>query len=480
MGVMKQKALLLAASAATLAACSTMPHERPTPPPVPAAFPGSDMGAPGAISEASLTDWWKGFNDPTLDRLVAEGLERSPNVRLALLRLKQARAQNVQTLGAFLPSIDAVGRGSYTRGVQGPPPIGANARDETGIGAYGASVSWEIPLFARVQAAAIGAKANARASLADTRGARVALAGDVASAYVDLRTAQNRLAALKEGAAIALQLADILQTSAGAGIAAPADAADARRQAEVTNAALADAEVAVRVALNQISLLRAHAPGTEPADIAAALDKPGAVPTIALAGAPAAPADLVRLRPDIAQAEAEAIVAAAGVGVARADLLPQLNLTGSILASDNVIGSSLTQPLTQIQATPIITIPLLDWGRRFAAVSVSRARFESALVVYENTVNQGVADATIALTQLDQGDKRLKSARAAESAAEVTAKGFRASYSAGIANLTDRLRSDQQLLDARLLRISAESASSKAAVAVYRAFGGGPPDVTKR
>jgi outer membrane protein TolC len=166
--------------------------------------------------------------------------------------------------------------------------------------------------------------------------------------------------------------------------------------------------------------------------------------------------------------------------VARADLLPQLNITGSIFASDNVIGSALSKPLTQIDATPIITIPLLDWGRRFAAVSASRARFESALVVYENAVNQGVADATIAMTQLDQGARRLASARAAESAAEVTARGFRASYSAGIANLTDRLRSDQQLLDARLLRISAESASSNAAVAVYRAFGGGPPEVEKR
>ena len=234
-------ALLAAAGASTLAACSTMPSERPAPPPLPASWPVSLTNG----DTAALTDWWKSFNDPLLDQLVTEGLERSPNVRLAMLRLKEARAQNRQTFGAFLPEISGTGRATVTQTANG---VGLSGASETGLSAYGATVSWEIPLFSRIEAATIGARANARASIEDVRGARVSLAADVANAYVDLRTAQNRLAALREGGAIAVQLADILDISARAGITPLADAADARRQAESIKASLADAEIAARVA----------------------------------------------------------------------------------------------------------------------------------------------------------------------------------------------------------------------------------------
>ena len=463
-------ALLAAAGASTLAACSTMPSERPAPPPLPASWPVSLTNG----DTAALTDWWKSFNDPLLDQLVTEGLERSPNVRLAMLRLKEARAQNRQTFGAFLPEISGTGRATVTQTANG---VGLSGASETGLSAYGATVSWEIPLFSRIEAATIGARANARASIEDVRGARVSLAADVANAYVDLRTAQNRLAALREGGAIAVQLADILDISARAGITPLADAADARRQAESTKASLADAEIAARVAANQFSLLRARAPGTEPPDLATTLTTVAPVPVLDIAGVPAAPADLVRLRPDIARAEAQAIVAAAAVGVARSDLLPHLNLTGSLLVSDNLASSAALPITTTGIVTPIISIPLLDWGKRLATVDVSNARFDSALIAYETAVNQGIGEATTALTQVEQGRLRLSAARAAEQNAEITANGIRSSYSAGIASLFDRLRSDQQLLDARLQRIGAESSASKAAIATYRAFGGGPPDL---
>ncbi len=484
-----RQALLIAVSASALAGCSLLPKERPTPPPLPSAFPTAGTSAVAAAADVPLTDWWKGFSDPTLDALIAEGLERSPTVRQAALRVRTARAQSRQTLSTYLPSVSGTGRAQYTRSIEGPglfgsTPGGAGGGDATpeaeqAIGSYGLSASWEIPLFARLEAAVVGARANTRAANEDVRGARVTLAADIADAYVDLRTSQNRLKALREGADISLSLADILKISADAGIASPSDAADARRQAENTRAALADVEIGARQSANTLSTLRARAPGTEPAAIAVVLNEPAPVPTITLAGAPAAPADLVRLRPDIARAEANAIVAAAQVGVSRADLLPSLNLTGALTTSDNLIGSALSQITTEATATPSISIPLLDWGQRFAAIDVSKSRFKSALIDYETAVNQGVSEASLALTQLEQGQMRLDRARAAEAAAEITANGTRASFGAGIASLSDRLRSDQQFLDAQTQRIQAEASAAKAAIAVYRAFGGGPPDLSQ-
>ena len=477
--------LMSACAAIALAGCSTMPSRQAQAPTLPAGWEDLETRS----EPAALVDWWRGFGDPTLDRLVAEGLAEGPSVKLASLRLKEARALNRQTLSDFLPQFTADARGSYTQAVDGPDLTGsfqsfvsggANTvrEGEQFIGSYGPQVSWEIPLFGRIEASAVGARANSRLSEEDLRGARAALAADVAQAYVDFRAGQQRVAALQEGARLADQLADIVQIGANAGFSAPADAADARRLAESTRARTPDAVIAARRSAATLATLRGRAPGTEPEDVRAILAAPGAVPSYALAAAPAAPADLLRLRPDVAQAQARTLVAAARLGAARQDLLPQIRLTGGLDITDNIIGSAVPERLAQMTATPTISIPLFDWGRRFAAVHVQDAQFEQALVTYKSTVTAAVSEASIALVSLTEGERRLTAARNAETAAQATARGVRASYDAGIASLADRIRTEQQLLDARVTRISAEQSQATAAIQVYRAFGGGPPTLT--
>ena len=117
---------------------------------------------------------------------------------------------------------------------------------------------------------------------------------------------------------------------------------------------------------------------------------------------------------------------------------------------------------------------MFDWGRRFGVQRQRSAQFEQSLIRYQQTVTQAVAEASNALVSLDQGRLRLDSARRAEDAAERTARGSRAAFEAGIQSLADRLRSEQQLIDANLTRIDAERAAAGAAIATYRAFGGGP------
>jgi outer membrane protein TolC len=188
------------------------------------------------------------------------------------------------------------------------------------------------------------------------------------------------------------------------------------------------------------------------------------VPHLELAAAPAAPADLLRLRPDVARAEAQTLIAAAQLGVARADMLPRLNLTGSINVTDAVLGNPVNAGATILPATPFISIPLFDWGRRLAVARQRDAQFDQSLIQYQQTVTQAVAEASNALAALEQGRLRLDSAQAAEEAAEVTARGSRAAYGAGIQSLSDRLRIEHD----------AETQQARAAIATYRAFGGGP------
>jgi multidrug efflux system outer membrane protein len=458
---------------ALAAACSTMPSERPTSPALPTAWRDAPVGA-----DVQLTDWWRQFNDPALDRLVAEALTNGPTVQLAALRVTEARAVSHSTITRYLPELSAVGRGDYTRAIEGPitsiPGAPGSGDPEQMTGSYGAQVSWEIPLFARIEAAAVGSRANTQSAFADLRAARVALVADVAQAYVDYRAARESHEALAQQVAVADQLAGILEISANAGITAPADAADARRLAESARTRLPGLVIEARRAENVLAVLRGVSPGAEDQNTAAVLAADADVPVLPLTSAPAAPADLLRLRPDVARAEAQALLAAANLADARANLLPSLNLTGAITVTDNIIGASLPSSITQASATPLISIPLFDWGARIADVRANRSRFQQRLVEYRQTVITAVGEASNALTSLDQGRQRLASARRAEDAAEATARGSRAAHEAGIQSLADRLRSEQQLIDARLARIDAERAQAGAAIATYRAFGGGP------
>lgn len=466
------------ALAATLAVagCVTLPSERAEAPALPSAWRDAPQGA-----ELPVTDWWRGFNDPALDRLVEEALAEGPSIELAVSRVREARALSYATITQFLPQLTATGSGQYQRYVEGPVPAGVDR--ESMSGAYGAEASWELPLFA-VGATAVGARAGTQGALADLRGARVALAADVAQAYIDLRAAQASRTALARSVETSDALARILATSAGAGFASEADAADARRLAESTRARLPGLVIEQRRAENALAVLRGRAPGAEDAETEAALSvSDAAIPHLALASAPAAPADLLRLRPDIARAEAQTLIAAAQLGAARADLLPRLNLTGSIEVTDALIGDPSGAGVTIATAAPIISIPLFDWGRRFAVSRQRDAQFDQSLIQYRQTVLQAVAEASNALASLEQGRLRLESARAAETAAATTARGSRAAYEAGIQSLADRLRSEQQLIDASLTRIDAEAQAARAAIATYRAFGGGPamaPEVNRR
>lgn len=459
--------LVAIASAVALSACVTMPHERAQAPPLPAAWRDAPVGA-----DANLTDWWKGFNDPTLDSLVTEALRDGPSVQLAVSRLREARATSYSTITQFLPELLATGQGQYSRVASGDVPPGEDREQMTGY--YGAQVSWEIPLF-RIGALAAGARGANQSALADLRAARVALAADVAQAYVDLRAANASRDALQQSVQAADDLARITAIGAHAGLTAEADAADARRQAETQRTRLPGLVIESRRAENVLATLRGKAPGTETPETLSALEAATAtVPFLPLTSAPAAPADLLRLRPDVARAEAQTLIAAAQLSNARADLLPRLNLTGTILSSSAMIGNPANVGSTLIQAQPLISIPLFDWGQRFAVSRQRDAQFDQSLISYRQTVTQAIAEAANALTQLDQGRLRLQSARAAEEAAAATARGSRAAYAAGIQSLADRLRAEQQLIEATLTRIDAERQEASAAIATYRAFGGGP------
>jgi NodT family efflux transporter outer membrane factor (OMF) lipoprotein len=469
-------------AALTLGACSTLPDRQPTAPDLPADWPS----APSPAAAADLREWWKGFNDPALDQFVDEALREGASAKIAALRIKEARAITRQTLADYLPIFGLGASGNYTQAVDGPDLVGSfqsfiagggqggavSRQSEQFFASYGPRLSWEIPIFARIEAAALGTRINVVLAQADYAGAQAALTADIAQNYVDARAARLRYAALVEAADLGADLSRLSKIASDAGFVAPADAADAERQAQTLQSRLPNAAIVVTQFVGAVSALRGKPPGEETTRMRALFEPIAPVPSLTIAAVPGAPADLLRMRPDIAAAEARAILAGVELGIARADLLPRLTLGGTLGVADNIIGSALPERSIQFELLPQVTMPLLGWGR--AGVRVRDARFEQALITYEQTVVTAATEASGAIYAHTQSKVRLDAARAAESAAEKSAVGARAAYGAGISSLSDRLRADQQLIDARLTRIEAERQAAQAAITVYRTFGAGP------
>ncbi len=472
----------LAASALALSlvsGCGLLPKEKPVAPPLPVQW-ASDA-QPKAQSPIV---WWNGFADPTLKALTAEGLSENLDVRQAMLRVREARANNRVTLARYLPTIDAQSQAQYTSVLVGPPLPGSFqgfigggggqfiTEQSQAFATYGPRLSWEVPLFGLIPLSLKGVKLTKGVAIDDVRAAQVVLVGDIGNSYLDLRAAQNRLVVLQESLVVAEQVAQVLERSVAGGYTAPADAADARRQAEITRARLPDARVAVYAAKANIALLRGHAPGTEDPQMAAALDQLAPIPSLAYSGAPSVPADLLRLRPDVARAERQALLAAVEVGVARHELLPKLTFTGNVGFASNIIGTALPGQTGQLQLTPFLTVPVFDWGAKWAGAQQKKAAFLGMLLKYRDTANRAFAEADRALVDLQEARVRLDAATTAEAGAQAFATGSRAAFDAGVRSLRERLQAEQLLLEAKLGRIDAEATQARASVAVYRAFAG--------
>ncbi|MBY0421212.1 MAG: efflux transporter outer membrane subunit [Parvularculaceae bacterium] len=477
--------LLVSAASAALSACTLVPKERPEPGDLPSTWTQADASSDASpLPAASASAWWDAFADPTLKALTSEGLKENIPIRQAVLRVTQARANALQDISSYLPNFSADARAQYTRVVKGPQLVGSFTsflnggggsiarENEQAFYSAGPSVSWEVPLFGLFPIAARGARVSNDIAAEDVRGATVALVGDIADAYVDLRAAQNRKLILAQSLANAERLAEVLESTVASGFTAPTDAADARRQTETTRARLPDADIAIVVAKSTIARLRGKAPGTENDSLKAALDAPGPVPTRAFDAKTAAPADLLRLRPDVARAERQAVLSALSVGAARHQLLPKLTISGNLGIADNLVGSPLPEQQGQLQITPLVSMPLFDFGSKLAAARSRKAQFRIDLLTYRDTVNGAVAEADRALVSLEGARKRLAAAAAAEQAAEKFAVGARAAQTAGLTSLRDRLQAEQLYLETQLARVEAEASLARASSSVYRAFAG--------
>ena len=425
----RRVALPLALLLAALSGCAVGPdYDKP---PEVKLGEGWSLPTPGGNADPALSVWWVSLGDPTLVRLVDQALAQNLDVRQAISRIAEARAQVSATSARALPTLTG---GAVVapvhQGINGPLPS-LGSRDST-VYAFGFDASWELDLFGSVRRSVESAGARLEATQEDATAVRISVAAEVARTYFSLRGAQLELIARRASI-------DTLRRTS-----------DAARQR-----------------LAQGTLL-----GGLPEGELALLESGGSM-TVVVALPVGQRAELLRRRPDIRAAERRLAASTSDIGVATAELFPKLSITAlggfTALAPNNLfLGDSLSGVVA-----PLISWRVLDGGRVRAEISAAQARQETAALAYESAVVNALGDAERALSQYRFAQEALVLQRKAVESIGRDFSNAQRRYAAGDIGLVELLDAERQLRDGEEGLARAQANAAIDLVSLYKSLGGG-------
>mgnify|MGYP003586807394 FL=1 len=413
---------------------------------------------------AGLCRWWSVFCDPVLTDLVERARLDNLDVRQAEARLRQARAQRALAVADRLPTVAANGSASRSRG-----------SEETGGGktstmyANSLDASWELDLFGGKKREIESAEASLAASQASRSDVLVSLVAEVALNYVAYRSYQMRLEITETNLAAQAEMYEITRWRQEANLVTQLDVDQARMSLEQTRASLPALRTGMVQAEHQIATLLGQAPGASNVLLGGRRSVPVAAERIAVG----VPADLLRRRPDVRQAERKLAAQTAQIGVAEAARYPDFTLSGSVGLEALSAGNLYTAGARAAQGAVKAGWALFDGGRIRQKVAVQTALQEEALGAYEAAVLAALKDVEDALVAYaNEQDRR----RALHEAAAAGASAFqlaRDKYASGLIDFQTVLDTQQSLLTVQNTLAYSEAEVTSDLIRLYKALGGG-------
>jgi outer membrane protein, multidrug efflux system len=465
-------ALLLA-----LGACASINEAPGLVAPVPAQW--SDGQTPGSPHRTpNLSAWWQGYRDQLLSRLIDHALIGNPTLEQALARVDAARALARSEGSRLLPQVDGSGNLRYERRLSGSPE-GLNAAGELqgegsrrAVGTFqsGFDANWEIDLFGRVRNAVASADRATQVAAEEAEVARVTLVAELVRTYVELRAAERRRSIVASDIGARQRLVQLVRNQKTAGLAGDFDVQRAVATAESARARLPTAELAISVARQRLATLVG-----QPTPDRAVARNVARMP-ILRPPRPSLPADLLRTRPEIRQAERLVAQRAADVGVATAELYPRLTLSGTLTVAGNALAKPLAGQLVSVAGGPALSIPLLDWGQRRAVADAREAQLKEAIAGYKIAVLIGVEEVEVSLASIRNQNLRIARLQSAVVAAKRAFETADTLYRQGLTGLTERLTAETEWRLAELELNDAQEAAGVAVVRLYKALGAPPVD----
>jgi NodT family efflux transporter outer membrane factor (OMF) lipoprotein len=424
--------------------------------------------------------WWTAFDDPVLDGLIEAAYAQNLPLRIAAVRVAEARAVLGIAAGEFYPQVQqGFGSLTYNRSSErapGAPQPGSQVDADFSFGQaeIGVGASWELDFWGRFRRGIESAEAGFFASIANYDDVLVSLTADVAVNYLLYRTSEARIAIARDNIRTQQESLDIARARFEGGATSERDVQQALSQLRGTEAAIPFLEANLERARNALAVLL----GLPPREMGDILSPPGGIPLAPPEIAVGIPADLLRRRPDIRLAELQAAAQCAQIGVAKADLYPAFSLAGSFgfLASD-VGAFSLDNVFDWRSRTgsigPSFQWNILNYGRITNNVRVQDARFQETILAYQDTVLRAQQEVEDGLSDYLRGQERVVLLEKAVEASQRSSDLALIQYSEGATDYTTVLTALQALLNQQDQLVVALGNVPQAMVAVYRALGGG-------
>ena len=464
--------------AALLAACTVGPDFVRPETQAPATFartePATDTASTTESAVPASTDdaFWQRFGDAQLTELVDEALRANNDLRIALSHYDHANALLRGARFNQIPTITAQGTASESRlSADQAPGVPRNARD--GIESYSvtANAAWELDFFGRIRRDVEANRADTAASANDLAALQVAIVGDVARTYFELRGLQERLRVARDNAENQRETLRLVTARFDAGRGTDFDTSRARAQLEGTLSILPNLETGIAFAEHRLAVLT----GRTPDALIAQLDVAAPLPALPERLDAGTPGDLLRRRPDVAAAEERLHSATARIGVATADLFPRFTL-GGLIGSQAMDASALFERDSETRIVALgIDWSFLDAGRVRAHIAAADADAEGQLAAYRQSVLLALEDTENALVRhaqarIEDGHRE----RAALDSANA-ARLARVRYEAGAIDLLEVLDAERTQLEAQDAFADARTRTAVSVVALYRAMAGGWP-----
>jgi NodT family efflux transporter outer membrane factor (OMF) lipoprotein len=421
-------------------------------------------------NDLNLAHWWQSFDDQALNTLVDELLDSSLDLSQAYLRIAQARRTLDFTAGQYWPSADI--NGNYTRSRDSEntylatPGIPAEQYDFHSIGI---DSSWEIDLFGRIKRSVESARASFQADVYDYYNTRVSLIAETAINYIQLRTVQRRISLAHQNIETQQETLQLTKDRFDAGLAPELDVFQARQNLANTRAQIPSLQLQQQKIKNRIAVLL----GSFPSQLEINLQTHGRIPPVPEKLTVTLPAELLRRRADIRNAERLLAAQTAQIGAAEADLYPRFSISGSFAFQAEQLREVGLRTSRAYSFGPAVSWNIFDADRLKNKLEIEKIKRTSAYIQYDKTVLQAVEEVENALAAYNYNTRRSKQLDQSVKAAKRSVELVRSLYSSGLTDFQNVLDTQRTLFNQQDQLAASRGQVVIDIITLYKALGGG-------
>lgn len=410
--------------------------------------------------------WWKDFQDPALDSLIAVAVDRNYSVLTAIDRMSAAKANLRIERGNFLPSVglNAGWTRQQTSGTTSALPQSTQHYYDASL-----NMSWELDVFGSIRQRVKAQKETFAASKEEYTAVMVSLSAQVASAYITLRELQQELEVVRKNCTsqeVVLQIAEVRFRT---GLVSKLDVAQAKSVYYSTKASIPQLEASINQTITTLAVLL----GTYPQEVRPSLERIGVLPDYMMPIGIGMPADLLLRRPDIRSAERQVNAQAALLGASKSDWLPKVFLKGSVGYAAQDFKELTKHRSFTYEIAPALSWTLFSGGQLVNATQLARAQLNEAINQFNQTVLTAVQETDQAMNAYRNSIKEIVALREVRNQGQETLTLSIDLYKQGLSPFQNVLDAQRSLLTYENQLVQARGNSLLQLIALYQALGGG-------